>query len=134
LEIHHELRQDLVHISDGKEEIKSDDNLQVIAPPCKKTEVNYDQTKWFQNEWAAKLVWAESIRGPDGTVQLIKCTVCSTFDRNPKILGPKWDTLQKHEGRRKAAFVMPQYKVRKGDWYVSKTCKHQINLRLMAAK
>jgi len=73
-------------------------------------------------------VWAKPICGSDGYIHLVKCTMCSTFDKNPKILGLKWDTLQKHEGRRKTASNMLKYKVKKGEWYNSKTSKYQINL------
>jgi len=133
LQIHRQLRDDMVQISDGEEEVESDDDIEEIPPP-KKTKTNYDVSRRFQNEWAAKLVWAEPIRGNDGHVHLVKCTVCSTFEKTPKILGPKWDTLQKHEGRRKAAFNMPKYNVKAGEWYISKTSRHQINLRHFAAR
>jgi len=123
----------MIQISDGEEDPDSDSDVQEIPPP-KKPKTNYDATRRFQNEWAVKLMWAKPIRGTDGRVHLVKCTVCSTFDKNPKILGPKWDTLTKYEGKRKAAFDMKKYNVKKGDWYISKTSRHQVNLRLFSAR
>jgi len=61
----------------------------------------------------------EPIRGLDGHVHVINYIVCSTFNKKPKILGPKWDTLTKHEGMKKTTFDMKKYNVKKGDWYVS---------------
>jgi len=58
--IHLQLRQDMVYFSDGEEDVDSDDDLQKLPPP-KKSKMNYDTTRWFQNEWVAKLVWMEPI-------------------------------------------------------------------------
>jgi len=83
------LRVDMVHISNENEEVETDDDFQEIAPPIKKLRPNYDRAHLYQEEWFAKLVWAEPIRSADGQVHLVKCTMCSTFEKKPKILRPK---------------------------------------------
>jgi hypothetical protein len=51
---------------------------------------------------------------------MVKCTVCSTMEKLDKLMQPKWDTLKKHEGRRKATRIMPAYNVKKCEWYMAK--------------
>jgi len=123
----------MVQISNGEEDLESKDDFQKI-PPSKKLKPNYDKTRRFLNKSDAKLVCTKPIRRSDEKVHLVKCMVCSTYEKNPKILGPKWDILQEHKGRKKATFDMPKYKVKAGEWYILKTSCHQINLRLFATK
>jgi hypothetical protein len=40
--------------------------------------------------------------GVDGCVHLVKCKVCLEVEHKNKLLVPKWDSLQKHIGWRKA--------------------------------
>ena len=47
---------------------------------------------------------------------------------------PKWDTLKKHEGRRKATRNMLAYNVKKGEWYMAKDSKHKKNMALFNAR
>jgi hypothetical protein len=51
----------------------------------------------------------------------------------PKILGPKWDTLIKHGGKRKAIKNMAGGII-KGQWYIARNCKHLRFERLYAAR
>ena len=46
-------------------------------------------------------------------LHMVKCTVCSTMEKSDRLMQPKWDTLKKHEGRRKAIRIMPAYNVKK---------------------
>lgn len=101
---------------------------------AKKQKTNYDSTRKFQLVWAVKLPWAEAILASDGVLQMVKCTICSEFDKKPCILGSKWDTLTKHEGRRKAKTDMPKFGVKKGQYYIAKDCRHRKNMRFHLAK
>lgn len=94
---------------------------------------NYDATRKFQETWSAKLPWAELFRGSDGLYESVKCVVCSQITGKPKILGPKWDTLVKHSGKRKATKNMAP-DIKKGQWYMAKNCKHLRYERLFAAR
>lgn len=116
-------------LSDDEEEEEGDG-----PPPGKKQKKRYDSTRKFQTVWAVKLPWAEGVLGPDGVLEMVKCTVCSEHDKKPCIMGPKWDTLVKHEGSRKAVKDIPKYGVKKGDCYIAKDCRHRKNMRLHMAK
>jgi hypothetical protein len=87
----------------------SDDEFVITNnPPCEaQKKKNYDKSRKFQALWAACLPWAELFMGADGLCQYVKCTICSIITRKQKILVPKWDTLQKHGGRRKVIRRMP---------------------------
>ena len=85
-------------------------------------------------EWACKLPWAEGILTNQGRLHMVKCTVCSTMEKSDRLMQPKWDTLKKHEGRRKAIRNMPAYNVKKGEWYMAKDSKHKKNLALYNAR
>ena len=50
-----------------------------------------------------------------------------------KILGPKWDTLKKHGGKRKATCDMPNG-IKKDQWYIAKICKHLRNEYIYAPR
>ena len=50
-----------------------------------------------------------------------------------KILGPKWDTLMKHGGKRKATRDMPNGP-KKDKWYQDKNCRHVKNECIFAAR
>ena len=111
----------------------SDDEFEPTLHGDKVPKKNYDATRKFQETWAAKLPWAELFRGSDGLFQSVRCVVCSQITGKPKILGPKWDTLVKHSGKRKATKNMA-LGIKKGQWYVAKNCKHLRNERLYAAR
>lgn len=99
-----------------------------------KAQQRYDRHRKFQFEWAAKLPWAEGILSSDGVLHMVKCKVCSAFDRKACIMAPKLDTLFKHDGKRVAKKDLPQFGVKKGDQYIASQCKHRKNLRLYAAR
>ena len=93
-------------------------------PSKKKPRTNYDITRKFQLEWVCKPPWAEGILTNNGRLCMVKCTICSTMEKSYKLMHPKWDTLKKHEGRRKAIRNMPTYNVKKVEWYMAKDSKH----------
>jgi len=99
-----------------------------------KAQQRYDRHRKFQTEWAAKLPWAEDILATDGVLHMVKCKVCSEFDRKPCVMAPKSDTLWKHDGKRCAKKDLPQYGVKKGEHYIAAQCKHRKNMRLYAAR
>jgi hypothetical protein len=118
-----------VSLSDDDDE----ENLDTQTPK-KKPRKNYDLTRKFQLEWACKLPWAEGILTNNGRLHMVKCTVCSTMEKSDRLMQPKWDTLKKHEGRRKATRNMPAYNVKKGEWYMAKDSKHKKNMALFNAR
>jgi hypothetical protein len=78
-------------------------NLDLLPfPPPRKLNKSYDHTWKFQLEWDVKLPWVEGVFATNGVFLNVKCKVCSTIDKKPYLLAPKWDTLMKHEGKRKA--------------------------------
>jgi hypothetical protein len=56
------------------------------------------------------------------------------MEKLDRLTQPKWDTLKKHEGRRKATRNMPAYNVKKGEWYMAKDSKHKKNMALFNAR
>lgn len=58
----------------------------------------------------------------------------STMEKSDRLMQPKWDTLKKHEGRRKATRNMLAYNVKKGEWYMAKDSKHKKNMALFNAR
>jgi hypothetical protein len=81
-----------------------------------KQKASYEATRRFQETWAAKLTWAECVRRMDGLYDFVRCITCMTFETREKILQPKWNTLKKHSGKRKAKHAMPTKGIRKGQW------------------
>ena len=65
---------------------------------------------------------------------MVKCTVCSTMERTERLMQPKWDTLKKHRGRRKATRNMPAYYVKKWEWYMVANSKHKKSVALFNAR
>jgi hypothetical protein len=71
---------------------------------------DYESKKKFQVTWVAKLSCYELQMGVDGCVHLVKCKVCSKVEHKNKLLAPKWDSLHKHIGWRKAENFMKRLK------------------------
>jgi hypothetical protein len=68
---------------------------------AKKFKWSYDKFQIFQNSWAAKFPWVESVLGEDFQVLLMKSMICSIVEGKDKFLSPKLDTLQNHVGWKK---------------------------------
>lgn len=132
----------LKEVPTSSEGSESDSNFE--SPPRKRrskpkssrsaAQKRYDRHRKFQTVWAAQLPWAEGIMALDSILQMVKCKVCSAFERKPCIMAAKFDTLLKHDGKRIAKKDLPQFKVKKGESYVATQCHHRKNLRLYAAK
>jgi hypothetical protein len=98
-----------------------------------KKKKSYEATRKFQDTWAARLPWATLYRGPNDLYDFVKCNICSTIEGREKILAPKWDTLKKHGGKRKAVKNM-HGGILCGQWYKAVNCKHLRNERKWAAR
>jgi hypothetical protein len=94
------------------------------------TKVIYDSTQKFQIEWATKVPWEEGIVCKDGIINMVKSKVYFLIEKKEKIMGCKWDTLNKHYGRRIVSRDMPSLGVKKGGEYIAKTCAHMKNMIL----
>jgi hypothetical protein len=62
-----------------------------------------------------------------GEIHCVKCIVCSTMKGKDVILGPKFDTLEKHAKKTKAIWNMPHLGKKQGELYVNKKCSHVKN-------
>ena len=93
----------------------------------------YEASRRFQDTWAAKCPWTEMHRSFDGSIERVKCLLCSTIEGRDKILRAKWDTLTKHSGRRQATRDIPGI-AKKGEYYYSKDCAHAKNAVLFALR
>jgi hypothetical protein len=81
-----------------QEEIEDDENMD-LPPPPKKSKKNYELTRKFQIDWSARTPWTEMILTADGLLHMVKCTICSAVRGRPMIMGPKWDTINRHSRR-----------------------------------
>jgi hypothetical protein len=88
---------------------------------------SYEQNRHWQDSWAAKLPWAESVLGRDGSVMQVRCRICSEVEGREKILAPKIDGLWKHDGHRRALITFRS--VKKGEHYFLATNQHVKNER-----
>jgi hypothetical protein len=57
---------------------------------------SYDRTKKFQFERVAKLLCAKGVFVTNGVFHIMRCKVCTTINRKPCLIAPKWNTLMKH--------------------------------------
>jgi len=73
---------------------------------------SYERSRQWQDSWAARMPWAESVFGLDGKVRQVRCKVCSDIEGRNKLLVPKLDSLWKHCGRRKATTSFGKVKAR----------------------
>lgn len=94
--------------------------------------LSYESNRQWQDTWAARLPWAESVLGADGKVRQVRCKVCSDVEGREKLLVPKLDSLWKHCGRRKATTSFG--KVKAGEYYFLSTNSHVKNERIFFAK
>jgi hypothetical protein len=113
---------------------KSESEEEGHPSPGKKSKPNYDRARRFQLEWQARLPWAEGVLSEDGKLHMVKCRTYTTVDGREKLLAPKLDTLLKYEGRRRAAENMSAKGLKKGEVYVLKSCRHQHNSAIFAAR
>ena len=99
---------------------------------ARKRRRSYEGNQHFQDSWAAKLPWAESVLGANGSVAQVKCQICSDVEGREKLLVPKIDGLWKHAGIRRALANFGN--VRKGDFYFLSTNQHVKNEKIFFAR
>jgi hypothetical protein len=72
-------------------------------PP--KKEKLYDNSHKFQNAWTTCLPWVEFVVDEKGSVQQVRCKICTFVEGKEKFLAPKVDSFIKHVGIRKLQFL-----------------------------
>jgi hypothetical protein len=93
---------------------------------------SYKQNHHWQDSWAAKLPWAESVLGRDGSVMQVRCRICSEVEGHEKLLAPKIDGLWKHAGHHRALTTFGS--VKKGEHYFLATNQHVKNEKCYFAR
>lgn len=91
----------------------------------------HESNRVFQDVWAAKLPWAESVLGPNGNIHQVRCKVCTKVKGREKLFVPKFDSFQKHVGWRKAKRASRGNEA--GSLYFSSDSQHTKNERLFAS-
>ncbi len=66
-----------------------------------KKKIDIDVSCKFQDVWALKMPWAKLIFNEVRLVSSIKCHVCSIIEKKYKVLVAKWDSTEKHAGKKK---------------------------------
>jgi hypothetical protein len=93
----------------------------------------YERSRVYQDIWAAKLPWVESVVGDDGKVHQVRCLVCTKIEGRNKLFVPKLDTLWKHGGRCKAHTDIPGVAMKR-EFYMALDCTHFKNEVLFLAR
>lgn len=75
----------------------------------------YERNRVWQDSWAARLPWAESVVSENGDVRQVRCKICTEVDGRDKLLVPKIDSLWKHASRRRA--LATHGKLQAGQFY-----------------
>jgi hypothetical protein len=113
-------------------EVQPERTLEEIELECKKRKWAYELNRKFQDSWAAKLPWAESVSSEDRLVTHVLCKICTKVSGKDKLLAPKFDSLCKHASRKK--FTSPMPGVPKGTFYYAKDCQHAKNELLYVSR
>ncbi len=69
-----------------------------------------------------------------GFIHTVRCRVCLLIEGKDKIVGCKWNTLAKHQGRKISHHDLPRLGVKKGGEYIAKDCAHLKNMRSCAQR
>lgn len=94
--------------------------------------VKYEQNHQWQDTWAARLPWAESVVNADGKIRQVHCKICTEVEGKEKLLVPKLEFLWKHCGRRKATNSFG--KVESGQYYFLSNNAHVKNEKIYFAR
>ena len=82
-------------------------------------------TRRWQEVWACRFTWADGEFDAAGNLTGVVCKICSSVSGRKKIIVPKGDNLEKHEGKRSCMFDgEPLSHLKKGETYIKKDCKH----------
>jgi hypothetical protein len=68
--------------------------------------------------WALKMPWVEPIFNEAWLITYVKCCVCSRIEKKYKVLVAKWNSIEKHAGKRKTL---------DGKWFMDPKCEHAKN-------
>ena len=110
------LSSDSVDLFEACKQEELDPDVEAWLATQKKDRSSNEATCRFQENWLAKLPWAECVKGEDGLYDFMRCLTYSKFEHKDKILKPKFDTLKKHGGKRKAKKAIPSKGIRVGQW------------------
>ena len=109
-------------------------NAASSAPPKKKTAPSTVTHRW-QAVWACKYTWAQGEFDADGNLCKVVCLSCSTITGRRKVIVPKGDNLEKHEGKRVCKEDgVPLSHLKKGDTFTKVDCKHLQYCKLWAGR
>ena len=82
-------------------------------------------TRRWQEVWACKYAWAQGEFNSNGDLVGVLCQCYSTISGRRKLMVPKDDNLEKHEGKRSCKEDgVPFPHLKKGDTYIKLDCKH----------
>jgi hypothetical protein len=93
----------------------------------KKSKNIYDVSRKCIKIWVAEFSWAEMLKSDLGDTNHVKCIVRLTMKGKDVILGPKFDTLDKHVGKIRVVRNMPHLGKKEREFYVNKKCSHAKN-------
>ena len=92
-------------------------------------------TRRWQTVWACKYTWAEGDFDANGDLVGVICQCCSTISGRRKVIVPKGDNLEKHEGKRVCKEDgVPFSNLKKGDTFTKLDCKHLEFCKLWAGR
>jgi hypothetical protein len=94
-----------------------EDLCMLLIPKNEKTS-NIDVNWVFQDVWTLKLPWEDPICNEVGLVTIVKCCVCSKFEKKEKVLVVKWYSIKKDVIKRKAHNCK---------WFTDSRCSHGKN-------
>jgi len=94
------------------------EDVHVFNPKKWKKTFDINVNHKFQDVWALKMPWGKPIFNEIRLVISMKCHVCFKVENKDKLLVAKWDSIEKHEGKRK---------VFNGKWFMDPKCGHAKN-------
>jgi hypothetical protein len=69
-------------------------------------------------------MWTKMVKSEFGEVHMVKCIVCSFLKGKDVIMGPTFDTFEKHATKAKAIHNMAHLGKKKGEFYIKMKCNH----------
>jgi hypothetical protein len=92
-------------------------------------------TRRWQEVWSCKFTWAEGEFDAKGNLTGVVFQSCTAITGRKKMMVPKGDNLEKHEGKRSCKEDgLPLLHLKKGDTYIKLDCKHVKFCKLWAGR
>jgi hypothetical protein len=113
--------------SNPKSRKNGKEHVEFVEPLEKKPRKSYEKTHVFQDTWACCFPWVEIVVREDGLAAHVQCKICSNIEGKPKLLAPKFNTLQKHARCRKG--IVPNFGIIVEDYFYYKDVAHAKNER-----